>query len=81
MFSHDILTIRFHNECKSVLCSVHLETLPQTSSPHPWMKTETTSSAATRGLMQETEWSVRKTSIAWSTLDAEPQTSPPPMVQ
>ncbi|GFV96495.1 uncharacterized protein TNCV_1999471 [Trichonephila clavipes] len=26
------------------------------------------------------EWSVRKTSIAWSTLDAEPQTSPPPMV-
>ncbi|GFU57967.1 transposable element Tcb1 transposase [Trichonephila clavipes] len=27
------------------------------------------------------EWSVRKTSIAWSTLDAEPQTSPPPMVR
>ncbi|GFT73181.1 hypothetical protein TNCV_2554571 [Trichonephila clavipes] len=26
------------------------------------------------------ELSVRKTSIAWSTLDAEPQTSPPPMV-
>ncbi|GFW15158.1 uncharacterized protein TNCV_173051 [Trichonephila clavipes] len=26
------------------------------------------------------EWSVRKTSIDWSTLDAEPQTSPPPMV-
>ncbi|GFX11435.1 HTH_38 domain-containing protein [Trichonephila clavipes] len=26
------------------------------------------------------EWSVRMTSIAWSTLDAEPQTSPPPMV-
>ncbi|GFX03790.1 HTH_38 domain-containing protein [Trichonephila clavipes] len=26
------------------------------------------------------EWSVRKTYIAWSTLDAEPQTSPPPMV-
>ncbi|GFW18357.1 hypothetical protein TNCV_1183851 [Trichonephila clavipes] len=26
-----------------------------------------------------TEWSVRKTSIAWSTLDAEPQMSPPPM--
>ncbi|GFT95762.1 HTH_38 domain-containing protein [Trichonephila clavipes] len=25
------------------------------------------------------EWSVRKTSIAWSTLDAETQTSPPPM--
>ncbi|GFS55794.1 uncharacterized protein TNCV_4497731 [Trichonephila clavipes] len=25
------------------------------------------------------EWSVRKTSIAWSTLDAEPQTSPLPM--
>ncbi|GFW08588.1 HTH_38 domain-containing protein [Trichonephila clavipes] len=25
------------------------------------------------------EWSVRKTSIAWSILDAEPQTSPPPM--
>ncbi|GFW43474.1 transposable element Tcb1 transposase [Trichonephila clavipes] len=25
------------------------------------------------------EWPVRKTSIAWSTLDAEPQTSPPPM--
>ncbi|GFS73542.1 transposable element Tcb1 transposase [Trichonephila clavipes] len=25
------------------------------------------------------EWSVRKTSIAWSTLDAEPQTSPPSM--
>ncbi|GFX68723.1 transposable element Tcb1 transposase [Trichonephila clavipes] len=25
------------------------------------------------------DWSVRKTSIAWSTLDAEPQTSPPPM--
>ncbi|GFV19165.1 transposable element Tcb1 transposase [Trichonephila clavipes] len=25
------------------------------------------------------EWSVCKTSIAWSTLDAEPQTSPPPM--
>ncbi|GFY34759.1 HTH_38 domain-containing protein [Trichonephila clavipes] len=25
--------------------------------------------------------SVRKTSIAWSTLDAEPQTSPPPMVR
>ncbi|GFT63690.1 uncharacterized protein TNCV_871161 [Trichonephila clavipes] len=24
---------------------------------------------------------VRKTSIAWSTLDAEPQTSPPPMVR
>ncbi|GFY23745.1 transposable element Tcb1 transposase [Trichonephila clavipes] len=24
------------------------------------------------------EWSVRKTSIAWSTLDAEAQTSPPP---
>ncbi|GFW36205.1 uncharacterized protein TNCV_4930671 [Trichonephila clavipes] len=28
-----------------------------------------------------TEWSVRKMSIAWSTLDAEPQTSPPPMVR
>ncbi|GFW19320.1 HTH_38 domain-containing protein [Trichonephila clavipes] len=27
------------------------------------------------------EWSVRKTYIAWSTLDAEPQTSPPPMVR
>ncbi|GFV74408.1 HTH_38 domain-containing protein [Trichonephila clavipes] len=27
------------------------------------------------------EWSVRKTSIAWSTLDAEPQTSPPPMLR
>ncbi|GFX03576.1 uncharacterized protein TNCV_4751611 [Trichonephila clavipes] len=27
------------------------------------------------------EWSVRKTSIAWSTLDAEPQMSPPPMVR
>ncbi|GFV72659.1 HTH_38 domain-containing protein [Trichonephila clavipes] len=27
------------------------------------------------------EWSVRKTSIAWSTLDAEPHTSTPPMVQ
>ncbi|GFX87744.1 uncharacterized protein TNCV_2190211 [Trichonephila clavipes] len=26
------------------------------------------------------EWSIRKTSIARSTLDAEPQTSPPPMV-
>ncbi|GFU27716.1 uncharacterized protein TNCV_516081 [Trichonephila clavipes] len=26
--------------------------------------------------MQEAEWSVRKTSIAWSTLYAEPQTSP-----
>ncbi|GFT32889.1 hypothetical protein TNCV_5039221 [Trichonephila clavipes] len=26
------------------------------------------------------EWSVRKTSIAWSTLDAEQQTSPPPMI-
>ncbi|GFV95883.1 uncharacterized protein TNCV_1729331 [Trichonephila clavipes] len=26
------------------------------------------------------EWPVLKTSIAWSTLDAEPQTSPPPMV-
>ncbi|GFX57979.1 uncharacterized protein TNCV_4047381 [Trichonephila clavipes] len=26
------------------------------------------------------ERSVRKTSIAWSTLDAKPQTSPPPMV-
>ncbi|GFW64296.1 HTH_38 domain-containing protein, partial [Trichonephila clavipes] len=26
------------------------------------------------------EWSVRKASIAWSTLDAEPQTSLPPMV-
>ncbi|GFX93996.1 uncharacterized protein TNCV_3413581 [Trichonephila clavipes] len=25
------------------------------------------------------EWSVHKTSIAWSTLGAEPQTSPPPM--
>ncbi|GFV36885.1 hypothetical protein TNCV_2653461 [Trichonephila clavipes] len=25
------------------------------------------------------EWSVLKTSIAWSTLDEEPQTSPPPM--
>ncbi|GFX40252.1 transposable element Tcb1 transposase [Trichonephila clavipes] len=25
------------------------------------------------------EWSVRKTSIAWSTLDAEPQSSPPLM--
>ncbi|GFX86185.1 HTH_38 domain-containing protein [Trichonephila clavipes] len=30
--------------------------------------------------MQEAEWSVRKTSIAWSTLDVDPQTSPPPMV-
>ncbi|GFV99534.1 uncharacterized protein TNCV_5078981 [Trichonephila clavipes] len=29
--------------------------------------------------MPEAEWSVRKTSIAWSTLDAEPQTSPAPM--
>ncbi|GFS60179.1 HTH_38 domain-containing protein [Trichonephila clavipes] len=27
------------------------------------------------------EWSVRKTSIAWSTIDAEPQTSPPPMMR
>ncbi|GFY14843.1 HTH_38 domain-containing protein [Trichonephila clavipes] len=27
------------------------------------------------------EWSVHKTSIAWSTLDAEPQMSPPPMVR
>ncbi|GFU93262.1 HTH_38 domain-containing protein [Trichonephila clavipes] len=27
------------------------------------------------------EWSVRKTSIVWSTLDAEPQTSPPPMLR
>ncbi|KFM71817.1 hypothetical protein X975_22355, partial [Stegodyphus mimosarum] len=27
------------------------------------------------------EWSVRKTSVASSTLDAEPQTSPPPMVR
>ncbi|GFU87596.1 hypothetical protein TNCV_2935181 [Trichonephila clavipes] len=27
------------------------------------------------------EWSVRKTSIAWSTLDAKSQTSPTPMVQ
>ncbi|GFV29966.1 transposable element Tcb1 transposase [Trichonephila clavipes] len=27
------------------------------------------------------EWSVRKTSIAWSILDADPQTSLPPMVQ
>ncbi|GFV74529.1 transposable element Tcb1 transposase [Trichonephila clavipes] len=31
--------------------------------------------------MQETEWSVRKKPIAWSTLDAEPQTSPPPMIE
>ncbi|GFW33114.1 HTH_38 domain-containing protein [Trichonephila clavipes] len=28
-----------------------------------------------------TEWSIRKTSIAWSTLDAEPQTFPPPMMR
>ncbi|GFT82456.1 HTH_38 domain-containing protein [Trichonephila clavipes] len=27
------------------------------------------------------EWPVRKTSIAWFTLDAEPQTSPPPMMR
>ncbi|GFX99275.1 transposable element Tcb1 transposase [Trichonephila clavipes] len=27
------------------------------------------------------EWSVHKTSIAWSTLDSEPQTSPPPMLE
>ncbi|GFS94196.1 transposable element Tcb1 transposase [Trichonephila clavipes] len=27
------------------------------------------------------EWSIRKTSIAWSTLDAEPQTPPPPMIE
>ncbi|GFT84537.1 HTH_38 domain-containing protein [Trichonephila clavipes] len=27
------------------------------------------------------EWSVRKTSIAWSTIDAEQQTSPSPMVR
>ncbi|GFU72845.1 uncharacterized protein TNCV_2783101 [Trichonephila clavipes] len=27
------------------------------------------------------EWSVRKTSIAWYALDAEPQMSPPPMVR
>ncbi|GFX01117.1 uncharacterized protein TNCV_4580831 [Trichonephila clavipes] len=27
------------------------------------------------------EWSVRKTSIAWSNLDAEPHTSPPSMVR
>ncbi|GFX00120.1 uncharacterized protein TNCV_296091 [Trichonephila clavipes] len=27
------------------------------------------------------EWSVRKTFIAWFTLDAEPQTSPPPMAR
>ncbi|GFV65189.1 transposable element Tcb1 transposase [Trichonephila clavipes] len=27
------------------------------------------------------EWSVRKTSIAWSNLAAEPQTSPPPMIE
>ncbi|GFU88192.1 hypothetical protein TNCV_845851 [Trichonephila clavipes] len=27
------------------------------------------------------EWFVRKTSIAWSTYDAEPQSSPPPMVR
>ncbi|GFV66027.1 HTH_38 domain-containing protein [Trichonephila clavipes] len=30
---------------------------------------------------QEAEWSLRKTSIAWSALDAEPQTSSPPMVR
>ncbi|GFX66935.1 HTH_38 domain-containing protein [Trichonephila clavipes] len=27
------------------------------------------------------EWSVRKTSIVWSTLDVEPQRSPPAMVR
>ncbi|GFX01011.1 HTH_38 domain-containing protein [Trichonephila clavipes] len=27
------------------------------------------------------EWSVRKTSIAWSTFDAKPQTSPPSMMR
>ncbi|GFT79190.1 uncharacterized protein TNCV_192161 [Trichonephila clavipes] len=27
------------------------------------------------------EWSVRKTSFAWFTLDAEPQTSSPPVVR
>ncbi|GFY32516.1 transposable element Tcb1 transposase [Trichonephila clavipes] len=31
--------------------------------------------------MQDAEWSVCKTSFAWSTLDAEPQTSPPSMVR
>ncbi|GFW59052.1 hypothetical protein TNCV_2831581 [Trichonephila clavipes] len=27
------------------------------------------------------KWSVRKTAIAWCTLDAEPQTSPLPMLR
>ncbi|GFX71919.1 HTH_38 domain-containing protein [Trichonephila clavipes] len=31
--------------------------------------------------MQETEWFIRKSSIACSTFDAEPQMSPPPMMR
>ncbi|GFX55456.1 transposable element Tcb1 transposase [Trichonephila clavipes] len=48
-----------------------------------WMQEGTTHRRGRSHLPQCTtlpEWSVRKTSIAWSTLDAEPQTSPLPVV-
>ncbi|GFX81237.1 transposable element Tcb1 transposase [Trichonephila clavipes] len=38
-------------------------------------------SVSARTIRRHLQWSVRKTSIAWSTLVAEPQTSPPPMVR
>ncbi|GFT83671.1 uncharacterized protein TNCV_2826031 [Trichonephila clavipes] len=38
-------------------------------------------SVSARTIRRTAEWSVRKTSIARSTLDAEPQTSPPPMMR
>ncbi|GFV05714.1 hypothetical protein TNCV_2450421 [Trichonephila clavipes] len=49
-----------------------------------WMKEGTTDRCGRLHPPQCTtspEWSVRKTSIAWSTLDAEPQKSPPPIVR
>ncbi|GFX11006.1 transposable element Tcb1 transposase [Trichonephila clavipes] len=48
-----------------------------------WMQEGTTDRRALSHLPQcitSPEWSVHKTSIAWSSLDAEPQTSPPPMI-
>ncbi|GFY22224.1 uncharacterized protein TNCV_3298671 [Trichonephila clavipes] len=51
----------------------------QSRSPPP--QCTTSLSARTIRTPFTAEWSVRKTSIAWSTLDVEPQMSPLPMVQ
>ncbi|GFX05583.1 uncharacterized protein TNCV_3434871 [Trichonephila clavipes] len=58
-------------------CSVTSRTIAQ----HIEFVTPNSVSARNNSTPFTAEWSVRKTSIAWSTLDAEPQASLPPMVR